>query len=571
MLDSAFAVRSMSVVKSFLATAVVVDDRAFLSDGEVIAIDAKPAILNAPGRQAGDEQRVALGRPSEPTPFTLQSSASVNETEVPVQPTTPSDDRAHTLNGKEVIDAFAKVGIVCSVIRPTEEELEQLTGTLRSLLPVADVVVLDWVLCGDQLGTRPTELIRQLVTESGKSGGRIRLVLVYTGEQDLQRIASELRNALADKNPAKDGDVYSVVLPGIKIAVYGKQRSPVPGEAVGRRLNAVDLPDTIIREFSFMTSGLLANAAMDSITAIRNNAYQLLSKFARELDPAFVTQSILICPEKASEQIVPLIAAEIQGILEDSQIEQSVDVVHLHEWLDDRSGDGKLISANHRVTDQDLQQGVAALIDNGVQAEAKQKLSKEHQTFSAAIITNSLPNRLTELLSISDEEKRGDIGLAVLMSLRTRYEGAVPQLTLGTIVSNTARIKDKDVEQYWLCVQPVCDSVRIEDARPFPLLPLIPVSSHGKSSIILNEVETLFLEAKLNPYLVSMRTFAATHDGQVFSKDDGGKRVYQDVDGTVYVWRGELKAAHAQRIANDASFALARVGLYESEWNRLKK
>jgi hypothetical protein len=52
------------------------------------------------------------------------------------------------------------------------------------------------------------------------------------------------------------------------------------------------------------------------------------------------------------------------------------------------------------------------------------------------------------------------------------------------------------------------------------------------------------------------------------AQSDGGF-LFNDTGKVIYKWIADLKPAHAQRIANLLASNLSRVGLVESEWNRL--
>ena len=53
---------------------------------------------------------------------------------------------SHDLNAKKVINSFAEKGILCSIIKPEEDELEVLHETATLLCEKADLIVFDWEL-----------------------------------------------------------------------------------------------------------------------------------------------------------------------------------------------------------------------------------------------------------------------------------------------------------------------------------------------------------------------------------------------------------------------------------------
>ena len=142
---------------------------------------------------------------------------------------------------------------------------------------------------------------------------------------------------------------------------------------------------------------------------------------------------------------------------------------------------------------------------------------------------------------------------------------------LGTIVSNATVKENSHTEVYWICLQPVCDSVRLKSVRSFPLLPLTSVTDTNEHVILIEAGDEIrHLEAKYNPFLIRMFDFAPVLGEQVIAQVVNGKRVFMSNDGTEFRWVAELKPAHAQRMAHRVAVEVARVGLVESEWGRTK-
>ena len=84
---------------------------------------------------------------------------------------------------------------------------------------------------------------------------------------------------------------------------------------------------------------------------------------------------------------------------------------------------------------------------------------------------------------------RSNRRFAALLSLKTRYPGRVPRLTIGTVL----RTGGTDESRYFLCLQPKCDSVRLDTITGFPLIPLIQLEAAevgGNGIELLLVVET---------------------------------------------------------------------------------
>lgn len=220
MSDLAFLRDSTRIVQDFLTTAIVVDDQAFLFAEEAQDESSRhkqPLIV--PARQAVDK----------PTPALTTSSGNSSHHKVDETESQRKESRIsaqdQTLNGKLLIDRFGEFGVVCSVIRPHKTELKKLHETLKRFAPIADVFVLDWVLYGDVTGENTKALIRTLVSDLETDGdGRIRLIVVYTGETDLEQVTEEVKKGLDWFKGEIKKERFSVILPGTgtRIVVYGK-------------------------------------------------------------------------------------------------------------------------------------------------------------------------------------------------------------------------------------------------------------------------------------------------------------------------------------------------------------
>ena len=152
------------------------------------------------------------------------------------------------------------------------------------------------------------------------------------------------------------------------------------------------------------------------------------------------------------------------------------------------------------------------------------------------------------------------------MSSRTFY-GKVPRaLTLGTIV-----LREED-KKHLLCLQPVCDSVRIKRERRF----LFAECSKGKVNqgvathvVACHEDKASELHYQPKAYKCLVFQFNPSAEGQVIAEEgDDGVHWFKDITGKRYIWIGQLKTAHAQRAVEQFARDLSRVGLTESEWLR---
>ena len=125
--------------------------------------------------------------------------------------------------------------------------------------------------------------------------------------------------------------------------------------------------------------------------------------------------------------------------------------------------------------------------------------------------------------------------------------------------------------RYFLCVQPLCDTVRIKDARYFPFIELVKVK-------VTKSTENLVIKDDGNTFVVAVNQAAGSRHYDRFSPDSASETVlakyiestyvFKGGSDNDYVWLGDIDARKAQRVAVDLSGALARVGIDEYEWLR---
>ncbi len=542
---TAFDQVSRGVASRFLNTVVVVDDQALLAASPT---SERPGVLKVPGRQGGP--------------------SSGRATESP----TPTADSVHWLDAKALIDSFARIGIVCAVLRPKDQEI----GTLESILsPIAagsDVVVLDWVLHEFKQGEKTIEVIKKLLTLSGTQRGRARLIIVYTGENDLDGIAASIRAAVKLPEQLDSDDPFTIECGAARICIYAKEQSRLTADKKTRKVEFAKLPEVVVGEFTNMTRGLVSNVALMSLAALRENTYQLLKRFHRQIDPPYVTHSTLLRPEAASDHLIPLIVSEIQSVLEDAEVAELASPKRVVQWLKHQLRRGLTLTPPQHTSDEEAGNALAYLLEHGVSKQSLETLFTDHRAFSLGFLKNkekadqAVRDNLTNTVTLArDRQDVNDHELAVLMSVRSRY-GSPPHLTLGSIVLETRKSRP----QYLLCMQPRCDSVRLDNPRFFPFLPMKPVSSNGECTFIIEEKsKTIRLRLNSTPFEVRMIKFSPGTDRRVLARRGKNGRYFKAPETkSTYRWVADLKPEHAQRVANVYAHKLSRVGLTESEWLR---
>lgn len=433
-----------------------------------------------------------------------------------------------------------------------------------------DALILDWNLNGDN-GATAEKLIKAVLRNDTKSPRRrLRLLTIYTGEPDLTQIAERVSKATTESLPEDelkwDDDRRRVAFSRgpLRVAVFAKEHvRSISTELADRRRAIHELPSLVVEEFSRHSLGLVTAASLSALSGIRNDAHRLLAALGPEIDGAVLGQRVsLPHPEDVERQVEGLIASELEAIVQDHEVGSHVGLKRIRQWLNHKTGLGERGISTFKSMNAKIR---LQLLADGFSSEMKAKLQD-------AGISNSRQRKLmaeaTHLFVESLEEKQSSDQLfSMRMSLRSRYAKPSPVLQLGTIVEQDGL--------YAVCVQPLCDSVRINGSRMFPLLPLEIVNEGDRSPSDLTVRDSnssggyVRLRLVPKPSRILMRDFESSASGTVkvrrYRKVERFSEVKVKGRGKSWRWVGDLKADHAQRMVERLSSEFSRVGLEEAE------
>ena len=513
--------RSRELARRFLQTAVVVDDEAYMASER----DNEPrGKLVEPGGRGRKQPE--------------QSSGQSDEGHGGSNP-------QHSLDAGSIIDSFSQLGVICSVIKPTDSALEAMRK--------ADIVVLDWFL-KDRGYQYTLELLEKLLAGASDRNS-LRLVAIYTGEPKLGEVCQCVFNKLSEASlkPEKNKAETTILYQHGRVVIYAK--SGVKPKDQNRSVAEQDLPGKLIEDFAVMTRGLLPRIALTSLTAIRESEHKVLDQFSARLDPAFLAhKACLPNPGDAERQIVNHIAEELRGLMDNAAAEtSSEDVDAVESWIKDKAEnftfDNRKFTAEQTVI----------LANKGLQ---KAGLKDKYFKFLSAGFSGS---------NTIDLDKE----LAWIMSFRTVYNAPLPTLWLGSVVTE---LSDEGC-QHLICMRPRCDCVRLDGGKEiaFFLLPLVELEKQvklrkGNEQIVArldDGFERLGIEFDSSSW-VHRKFRTSTGNDAIFAvklKSDSDFK-FTDTRNIEYKWRGELKAEYAQRIAQKFAESLSRVAIDESEWLR---
>jgi Response receiver domain len=537
------------IVDDFLQTVVIVDDEA-LPGGW--AEDAEEA-----NESSSDSQAAPGGTGIE----TLKSPSGRN-----------SD--GHDLHAKEVIDAFASQGLICSILDPDEAVEKRLRRTTAR----ADLLVMDWWIHGDR-GGRAVELIEEVLKEDqGNASQRLRVIAIYTGQEDLGPVADALEKMLqafhVDSPLERTPGALSMTKGPIRLTVLAKEHvtMSVPGQDANQ-VKVSELPGRLAEEFTQLTSGLVSGVALQALAALRKDTHRILDKVGPGLDRGYLGHRVAQArPVDAEDHLTAMVVAEIGSVLADAEIGAKADWDAIRMWLRRARKEGLKPGALFPFKDKQkiTAAQIARMLKEGLGSEAMfeaQRKSADRSEKQQKKVRDSA----TKLFSVNEAEAASGTGsFASRMMLRTLYSNPRRELKLGTII-----YRDK---KFAMCVQPLCDSVRLpgDIATAFPFLPLEVLDENDTDSrtdlVVPHPLRNEWVRLKLRgkPRSIEMIEFPPSTTGVVHAFRQGTQ--YRFKSTTVrYRWVADLKPEFAQRFANELGHRFSRIGLDEPELLRLTR
>lgn len=504
----------------------------------------------------------------------------------------------------DISRAFAKKGKVCAIYAP---EKRADLDAYESVFQKADVVVLDWLLEGvkgdehlnleqdveEELGAQYTLSLLQKFIEAGNRA--LRLLIIYTAESALLDIAKSIHAKFNEKLTLDPDDCSLLSVDrNLKIVVRSKQDKERSKDVMS--VGYEGLPDLILEQFTSMTEGLLSDFALRALTVIRENTSRILALFPPTLDAAYLGHRILLPDASDGKRLLVRLFGElIAELLEDGRIDTTS---WIENWISSRNLDQvefeldnkkftikhwpnfirSLMSSKEKSEDQlrDI------LFENG---DIEKERSESHTDRKMKSTRPSKPD-------CKDIEKnayclfKGNKESALAFAKLTHHKSLSlsnlsdpPRLTLGSVVrvcekSEQPTIKGNDSdgaerkreEEFYVCIQQKCDSVRLlsKECRRFLFLPLSKES--GKLPIVVGDE---VMKVDLKSYKLRTIKFESDKEaGAVIAKKHNDKWIFVSAHHEEFQWLFDLKETHALRILNRYCFVLSRVGLDESEWLR---
>lgn len=552
-----------SGVTRFVQSAIVIDNEAEFSSRKSAARPQKPA-TRPPVSRLRVKTPAAIAKPAEPEP----KPVVVEET-------------SQELDAKSLTDAWSDREVICGLYRPEPGEGENMVVRAQKAALHADVVILDWFL-EKSSSVRAKEIVREILKADLASNGRLRLLAIYTSQTGVTAIAKEVLDAVEDEPSLKNLlTLDGAVLSGANIRICVLSKPQTMGTSDVDKVDESNLPGRLIDEFAELSKGLLTSFALHSIAAVRRAAHHLVTVFQHDLDGAFLGhRCALEQPDDSREFAVELLLGELRNVIAvDEAIGGHMADDILDAWVDQRATDG-FVSQGKAVSPN----VVKALLKGGTGAVATGQFftSADGKPAKGAVRAENMGR-----LFFSDDEAawKGHLELSRVANFKREAFGRTqlpsgfrPMLTLGSVLKSLGPMNESETalyagltDEFYVCMQPRCDSVRLEGDVSFPFQTAkasgevfnLVVKERGQ-----NTGTPVLVGSKLSTVVViSFPRDETSKTVRAVEQDDGF--VFTDTLGRKFIWLGDLRDMKAQQDASALAATLHRVGLDQLEWLRL--
>lgn len=516
---------------------------------------------------------------------------------------TDQENPNHDFDALKISQAFASESKICAVYKP---ESDSDINNFKLIADKADIIILDWQIVfqqeikpgseeedapDDPRGIYTKDVIKSVLFDEDKSKNSLKLVIVYTGDYTLlENIAEEIYKDVfnSSENYNLDKNDFSINSSEVKILIRAKK---VEIGNVGNKekyekkmIGYEDLPSFVLNEFTLMTAGLLCNFALASLSTLRKNSSKIVGLFSKEMDSAYLSHKALLPnQEDAEDLLVELFADTISDLLFYNKL-NSITRNLIEDWvkghileedqeLFNKKGESYNPIEKYKRT-QDLLIGLLNSSDKNVLKRYKDVFNSVVKTSKGRIDEYfELLSLNNTLLFLNEDEQQNKKEIDQKFSILTHHKSlfipnnTIPKLTLGTVVKSSI-----NENNYFICIQQKCDSVRIPktNERKFLFIPL--TVSTEKFDILTPDG----IKLKRNKDSFSIRTikFICSNDyGVVLAEKNEDdvymfKQIYNTATDEHFLWIFDLKDLHSQRMIAEYTSQLSRVGLNESEWHR---
>lgn len=484
----------------------------------------------------------------------------------------PSKALSSRIDAEQVVDGFSDLGLVCATYRWTEKH-----STFPNSSDKADLIILDWKLDDkEDVGTTAVGFLNKRLAQDLAGKRRLRYVVVYTDKPMagvIQKLVDDLTIPQGITLATNDNcvEIREETGPSLWRILYQSKKTTVEA----------DLAKAVLTDFAKFMDGLLPRAVMSGVAELRNRTFEHLYRFNKTLDPAVASHLLAkrsselefsTASDAFSEFVIGLIVNDFSDALYGSELlgqTSSAEAVNHHM----APSGGTNLKLNQLEVHANLDQ-LRSLISDQEYASFFSTAETVFNLTSEKARKNFKSGRVPMEFAGVDTLQYATLSQIDLMNNYPRTSSEQFQLKSGVIVR--AENGAGEGHKYLVCIQPICDSVRLNVdegvSSRFPFIELQIVEPTKKFTFVVKVGdEYVFLLTKHKISEVLMASFAASIETRdVRSVGEGSERAFVDIDGTSYLWVSELKEIYAIELQNTLSSQISRIGSNKFEWFRTK-
>lgn len=444
---SAFRTHCREIVDEYVQTVLIIDDGAGL----------KHKVESAEHIDMEDAENATIFDDLEDLEDLEEQEDSEDQEEV-----------THSLNTLDLTNAFYDLGIVAGLYQPqieAEHPVDEFAQKIRKVSSTADIIILDWMLT-DHDSSYSKAIVKQILDQDKESGGRLRTIVIYTGETSLHDKRDELFEYLDDQS-LDNSDDYRISSEHLNIVFYNKEGSNNQLREVAEH----ELPNKALEEFTLLVDGLVPSFAMKASAAIRYNTGRIITRFGKELDAAYLSHRVLVPdPEDSELFMLENFVSYMRNILAIGRIDNiALGAKSIQSWVNHNFPhlNKKIV---HDGNDYTLElEELIKLSQDGFHQNLYQLLDNK-KTIIASAFKDASKEASLKAISIYDTQdstaQESSRQLSILSAFKRTYldvtdVNEIPYLTQGTLVYS------KSDDKFLLCVTPKCDTVRINKSKRF--------------------------------------------------------------------------------------------------------
>lgn len=571
---------SQSIVKSFLSNVIAIDDKLFFGN----AISNKEEVASA-----ANKDPFAFG---EEESGSSEGDSGLGVANISLASSTIRDrlgKEVHNLDYQDLSLAFAEYGINCSGFIPDVHRFKTIEDAAENITLSAkrvDATILDWRMdenFGAEIGSLAKASILKILQHDKSQHGRLRLIVIYTAEPNIAEITGNIAQTLQSVD-------FSVLTNKNNINFDNADLEFCQITVIEKKTTAKELREEVVSLFTELTIGLLPNATLSTLSELRDKTHHILHTFSRDLDPAYLSHVIglLSSPkvrenaeEVALDYAAELIAEELKSMIQISHpLKLSLKKNRIIDWLshinmenDDDFFEIVVGDESGKVGSSRMKELIEATENEQIDAilQSEPKIISKGQDSLSFFERNRIQVNLKngtidshEKLSIIECKRRDGLSLTNL--------AYAPNIKLGSI------IKDKK-GKYYVCLQPLCDSVRLSSDASFLFLAVKEVKEPtGKFTHVIQSKtgENIRLMARCSTQCIrkfDLKRNKTTRTVKASNQAGSNEYIIQckKESGGIeeLFWVGELKNNVAQAISNQVAASISRIGLDTNEWLRL--